>query len=86
MLVAFILFCIAASAVYVLNDPLIFEVIKASGKIKKRPLASGELIKRQGLFILFALYALILPQAWLFPDVFQVLLIYLVLNVLILLY
>ncbi len=67
---AFALFCIAASAVYILNDLHDIAEDRAHPvKAKTRPLAAGELSQRSAIVILMLLYVLlglgclVLPQA-----------------------
>ena len=67
---AFVLFCIAASAVYIVNDLHdIAEDRVHPVKARTRPLATGELSRRSAIMILVLLYVLlgigylVLPQA-----------------------
>ncbi|QLQ30644.1 MAG: decaprenyl-phosphate phosphoribosyltransferase [Candidatus Thiothrix singaporensis] len=76
------LFCIAASAVYIVNDlhdvgrdrlhPL---------KCKSRPLAAGVVSPRAALLLLGGLYGLLFAGWWLAPAVVYVTVAYLLLNV-----
>lgn len=78
---AFILFCVAASAVYILNDIYDIEYdSKHPIKSKERPLANGELTIKQAIYLLVGLYGIIILQIWLFPELFNILLIYIILN------
>lgn len=78
---AFVLFCIAASAVYVLNDIYDKEFDqKHPVKSKERPIASGKISIRFAFYILGFLYLILLAQVWFFPELFKVLLIYILLN------
>ncbi len=78
---AFLLFCLAASAVYILNDIYDIEYdSKHPIKSKERPLASGELTIKQAVCLLLLLYAVMLSQVWLFPELLKILTIYVVLN------
>jgi decaprenyl-phosphate phosphoribosyltransferase len=80
---AFMLFCIAASAVYVLNDIKdIEEDQKHPVKSIQRPLANGKLSIKTAYYILGFLYCILLLQVWYFPDVFKVIMVYILLNVL----
>lgn len=80
--VAFILFCIAASAVYILNDIRdLEEDRKHPVKSNQRPLASGQLSVKTAYIVLGCFYLILLLQTWYFPEVFKVLLIYILLNV-----
>lgn len=79
---AFLLFCIAASAVYVLND--LHDVAEDRAhpvKSRRRPLASGALAPRQAVVLLIALYVLLaLGCLWL-PRAGLVVVSYVLLNV-----
>lgn len=80
-LLASIAFCIAASAVYILND---FKDIekdrKHPTKSKSRPLATGQVRPKTAIYLLILLY-LILLSFWLYiPSVMFVILIYLLIN------
>lgn len=79
---AFLLFCIAASAVYVLND--LHDVAEDRAhpvKSRRRPLASGALAPRQAVVLLIALYVLLaLGCLWL-PRTGLVVVSYVLLNV-----
>lgn len=79
---AFILFCIASSAVYILNDIVDIEQDKKHPtKSKERPLASGEIVRSHAIYLLVSLYGLLLLQIWLFPELFQVIAVYILLNI-----
>lgn len=80
-LLASIAFCIAASAVYILND---FKDIekdrKHPTKSKSRPLATGQVRPKTAIYLLILLY-LILLSFWLYiPSVMFVILLYLLIN------
>lgn len=81
-LVAFVLFSIAASATYVLNDYRdIDSDRKHPTKCKTRPLASGEVSTTQAKVLMLALYALVLfAIPWFFATI-VVIIAYLLLNV-----
>jgi 4-hydroxybenzoate polyprenyltransferase len=80
--VAFIIFCIASSATYVLNDYNGIENDKKHPtKSKTRPLASGEVKKIQAKVLMFFLYGAVLLSALFYPKVVMVVAAYLALNV-----
>ncbi len=79
---AFILFCFAASSVYVLNDYRDIENDKKHPtKSLKRPLASGWVSKQQALGLLVLLYSVLLISAFVYPQIAMLLAMYLALNV-----
>lgn len=78
---AFILFSVAASAVYIVNDIYDLEYDKQHPvKSKNRPIASGEVTIKESCYLLAFLYVILLFQLWLFPEVFKVLFVYIILN------
>lgn len=80
-LFAAFLFCLAASAVYIVNDLKDIEKDRAHPeKSKKRPLASGQ-VTPQSAMMLLALIYMALAFSWLIaPKVIYVILVYLLLN------
>ena len=81
-LVAMLLFCIASSATYVLNDYRDIEHDRKHPiKSKKRPLASGEVSTKQALTLMVALYGLLAVGSIIYPSVVAVIGSYLLLNV-----
>lgn len=81
-LMAFILFSLAASATYVVNDLKDIESDrKHPVKSKKRPLASGQVTASQAKKLLLGLYAILFAGFWLQPMVMAVIAAYLLLNV-----
>ncbi len=79
---AMLLFCIASSATYIFNDYHDIELDrKHPKKSKERPLASGQVNKRQALLLLFVLYAALLFATLYQPSVLFVIGIYLIINV-----
>jgi 4-hydroxybenzoate polyprenyltransferase len=80
--IAMIFFCVAASAVYVLNDVIDMHGDKRHpDKAVTRPLAAGTVTVFHALVLLFLLYCA-LALAWvLAPDIVFVLALYVVLNV-----
>ncbi|MGS0706573.1 decaprenyl-phosphate phosphoribosyltransferase [Acinetobacter sp. ANC 3781] len=75
------LFCLAASAVYIVNDLKDIENDRAHPeKSRKRPLASGE-VQPKSAYILLTLIYVLLSCAWLIlPQVIYVILAYLAIN------
>lgn len=79
---AFIIFCIASSATYVLNDYKDIENDKKHPiKSKTRPLASGEVGKPQARFLMLILYGMVGLSTLFYFDVVIVVAAYLLLNV-----
>jgi 4-hydroxybenzoate polyprenyltransferase len=81
-LLATLLFCIASSATYVVNDIQDIERDRQHPeKAKTRPLASGALGIGHAVTLLLALYSLLLIGLWFEPKVLAVIVGYLLLNV-----
>ena len=81
-LIATILFCVASSATYIVNDIRDIDRDRLHPKkSKSRPLAAGVVTKPQALFVLVLLYAVLLAGWFLKPKVVLVIAIYLCLNV-----
>lgn len=79
---AFILFCLASSATYVLNDYHDIESDRRHPvKSKKRPLASGEVSKVQAQILMVLLYGLVLLSFLFTPQISLVICGYLLINV-----
>ena len=79
---AFIVFCLASSATYVLNDYNDIENDrKHPVKSKTRPLASREVSKPQARFLMVVLYGAVALSALVYPKVVAVITAYLLLNV-----
>jgi len=80
-LLAAFLFCLAASAVYIVNDLKDIENDRAHPeKSKERPLASGEVQPKSAYMLLTLIYVL-LSCAWLIlPQVIYVIAVYLAIN------
>jgi len=55
---AFIAFCFTASSIYIVNDIADVDADRAHPEKRKRPIASGEVSPRQGLFLLSVLIIL----------------------------
>lgn len=81
VLFASFLFCLAASAVYIVNDFKDKEKDRAHPeKSKKRPLASGLVSPKSAVILLILIY-IVLGLSWLIsPTVIYVILVYLLLN------
>lgn len=78
----FLLFCVAASAVYIVNDLRDVEEDRAHPvKSIKRPLASGEISPRQALLVLVFLYGLIALGCLYLPSAGFIVVGYVLLNV-----
>ncbi|MEZ9699203.1 phosphoribose diphosphate--decaprenyl-phosphate phosphoribosyltransferase [Vibrio sp. 10N.261.46.E8] len=79
---AFVIFCLASSATYVLNDYNDIENDrKHPVKSKSRPLASGEVSKPQARILMVVLYGAVALSALVYPEVVAVVAAYLLLNV-----
>lgn len=80
-LLAAVLFCLASSATYVVNDLHDIERDRRHPtKSLSRPLACGQVSRSAALTLLAVLYALLLSSWWLVPAVIQVIAAYLLLN------
>lgn len=79
-LLAVVLFCLAASTIYIINDYHDIERDRQHPVKSKRPLASGKVSKGQAMTLLVVLYALLVWGYFLQPHVVIVILIYLILN------
>ncbi len=78
---ATVLFCLASSATYVVNDLHDIERDRCHpSKSLSRPLACGQVPRGAALTLLAVLYALLLGSWWLVPAVIQVIAAYLLLN------
>lgn len=76
-----VLFCLASSATYVVNDLHDIERDRRHpSKSLSRPLACGQVSRSAALTLLAVLYALLLSSWWLVPAVIQVIAAYLLLN------
>ncbi len=79
---AFALFCIAASAVYIVNDLHDVSEDRAHPvKRKKRPLAAGEISPRAAIVVLLCLYVLLVLGCWLLPRAGVIVVGYVLLNI-----
>lgn len=80
-LLATLLFCLASSAAYIINDYHdIDDDRKHPLKSKKRPLASGQVSKSQALVLLGVLYGWLVWGYFQQPNVVLVIIAYLILN------
>lgn len=78
---AVLLFSLAASAVYIVNDLKDIEKDRAHpSKSQKRPLASGQVQPKSAICLLACIYIALMFAWFLMPQVIQVILVYLVLN------
>lgn len=81
-LLATLLFCLASSATYIVNDIRDIERDRRHPtKSLSRPLAAGVISVNSALFLLVALYLLLIASWWLAPKVLLVIAAYLLLNV-----
>lgn len=80
-LLAAFLFCLAASAVYIVNDLKDIQKDRIHPeKSKKRPLASGQVSPQSAIILLILLYVVLISFWDIVPNVIYVIFIYLVLN------
>ena len=80
--IATLLFCVASSATYIVNDLRDIERDRRHPKKSKtRPLASGAVSTRSALVLLGILYAILIAGWWVEPRVILVIAGYLALNV-----
>ena len=80
-LLAAFLFCLAASAVYIVNDLKDIEKDRIHPeKSKKRPLASGQVSPQSAIILLILLYIVLISFWAVVPSVIYVIFIYLALN------
>jgi len=80
-IIAFMLFCLASSATYIVNDLKDIDRDRLHlKKSKSRPLASGTISKSFALCLLFGLYVILLSGFFLAPKVMAVIAGYLCLN------
>ena len=78
---AVFLYCIAASAVYIVNDLKYIENDRIhKKKKKKRPLASGQVSPQSAIILLILLYIVLISFWTVVPNVIYVIFIYLALN------
>lgn len=81
IVIAFLLFSVAASAVYIVNDIRDIESDRRHPtKAKKRPLAAGRVAVPQALALLVLLYGIIAMGYFIQPQVVEVIVAYLLLN------
>lgn len=77
------MFCLAASAVYIINDLNDIERDKAHPKKrKKRPLASGQVSIKNAIILLGIIYIALIASWLIAPHIFYVILVYIILNLL----
>jgi len=79
---AFVAFCLAASAIYLINDVLDAEADRAHPRKRNRPIASGLVPPRVAVVVAVVLLAAALLTAWLVtPALFAVLAVYEVMQI-----
>lgn len=82
-LVAFIIFSLASSSVYIINDILDVESDRAHPKKKYRPIASGEVTVKQAMIFLVLLVIIIIGGLFFSRTIFAfVIILYLITNLL----
>ncbi len=80
--IGFILFCFAASAIYILNDYHDLVEDRAHPTKKSRPLASGEVSKKIAIFLMLTLFLVSLVGAAMLSSMFVlVVAIYILMNI-----
>lgn len=80
--IAFALFCVAASAVYIVNDLHDIAEDRAHPiKRKKRPLAAGDITPRAAIALLLCLYVVLALGCWLLPRAGVIVVGYVLLNI-----
>lgn len=76
-LLAFAIFCIASSAVYVLNDIMDVEADRSHPKKKFRPIASGEISVRTAvIYLVFLLFIIAVPCCYMKPIFIFIIILY----------
>lgn len=84
---AFLCFCIAASTVYIFNDLLDMEKDRKHPRKRKRPLASGNISRREAILLLAAMLPAVIAVPFLMDFTFGlIILLYLLNNLLYTLY
>ena len=80
--IAFVLFCIAASAVYIVNDLHDIAEDRAHPvKRRKRPLAAGDISPRAAVLVLLCLYGVLAVGCYLLPRAGVIVVGYVLLNI-----
>lgn len=80
--IAFIVFCLVASSVYILNDIIDQEHDREHEKKRFRPIASGEIKVKPAIFVLIILLAVACILGFMFvPQITPIVFLYFVLNV-----
>jgi 4-hydroxybenzoate polyprenyltransferase len=81
-IIAFILFCLTASAVYILNDIHDIQEDRKHPTKKNRPLASGAITVKQAIAFMGTFAAIALIGSFLFNlSLFAILMAYILLNI-----
>tara|TARA_B100000686_G_scaffold355016_1_gene469078 strand:+ start:1623 stop:2474 length:852 start_codon:yes stop_codon:yes gene_type:complete len=82
-IIAFLLFCIAASSVYTFNDVMDYKKDKDNIRTQKRPIANGSISLNNGVYLSMALTILSCSLSLMFlPNLFLFLTGYIFLNIL----
>jgi decaprenyl-phosphate phosphoribosyltransferase len=80
-IIAALLFCVASSATYIVNDLHDIEHDRRHPtKSRTRPLASGQVSRQSALILLLLLYGILMCGWWIEPRVILVIMVYLALN------
>lgn len=80
--VAFAIFCLVASSVYIINDFFDLEQDRLHPKKKTRPLASGAVTKTEAIFVIVVLVILYSVGLHFYPALIPIIILYLLLNIL----
>lgn len=81
-IIAFGVFCLAASAVYIFNDIKDIEEDRAHPRKKNRPLACGKVSLKQATLVMMVLWTLVGLIAYCWPVLLAPVAIYFILNIL----
>ncbi len=80
-IIAFVVFCLTASCVYIINDLVDIEQDQKHSQKKNRPVASGKVSRKQALTLLCCLaVAVLLLITFFIPQIWGVMLIYIALT------
>jgi len=70
--IGFLLFCLAASFVYIVNDLIDAAIDRHHPKKQHRPIASGQVTSKRAMLVLFILFILVIIFSWLLQREFFV--------------